>query len=589
MVLGAPGAGKSTFLRKMGLEALKGKQGRFNYGLIPVFVELKRFTEREIEIQQYLTNEFTTCGFPQPKETVNQLLEQGKLLILLDGLDEIPTRNLNPAIDKIQDFVDKYKENRFVASSRTAAYHSSFRRFTDVTIANFDKAQIEQFIQNWFQSEEDKRANTATKCWQALNQAENQGARELAQTPLLLTFLCLVYHQSQNVPNKRSSLYGKALRILLEEWGAEKRVERDPIYQQLSIELEEVLLGKIAFAGFEQDKLFFQKQEIVQQIKSFLTSNLNAPQHLDGEKVLQAIELQQGILVERAADIFSFSHLTFQEYLVAQHLVDNNKIPELVSNYATNIRWQEVFLLVAELMRGGADDLLWLMEQQARQYLTTPVGQKYLVPLLDWSEKMTAGSKSKLTSGKKRAIANAYVIAYAYANAYAIANAYANVLANAYANAYAITNVIANAYANAYAITNAIANAYAIAYANANANALEKFIDVARELDKLEIYNRVNYNVLIARLEVLKARIPDDQQPRKVQRKFSQKIIQTWLEAFQLSLELVTIPQAELEEIDQQYFYVHWLLVKCKEAAMFVSPQTWQQLEEKMLTADEHR
>ena len=53
----------------------------------------------------------------------------------------------------------------------------------------------------------------------------------LAHTPLLLTFLCLVYDYSQNVMTNRSALYGRALDILLEEWAAEKRLERDEIYQ----------------------------------------------------------------------------------------------------------------------------------------------------------------------------------------------------------------------------------------------------------------------------------------------------------------------------------------------------------------------
>ncbi|MEH2012321.1 hypothetical protein [Nostoc sp.] len=50
-----------------------------------------------------------------------------------------------------------------------------------------------------------------------------------------------------------------------------------------------------------------------------MASSLNAPQHLDGESVLNAIALQQGILVERAEDVFSFSHLTLQEYLTGQY------------------------------------------------------------------------------------------------------------------------------------------------------------------------------------------------------------------------------------------------------------------------------
>ncbi len=51
---------------------------------------------------------------------------------------------------------------------------------------------------------------------------------------------------------------------------------------------------------------------------------------LDSEKVLNAIEVQQGILVERMEDQYSFSHLTLQEYLTAQYLVDNNEWKALV-------------------------------------------------------------------------------------------------------------------------------------------------------------------------------------------------------------------------------------------------------------------
>lgn len=64
MVLGAPGVGKSTFLRKTGLEALKGKKGEFKHHLIPVFLELKRFTSGDINIEKVIAEEFRICGFP---------------------------------------------------------------------------------------------------------------------------------------------------------------------------------------------------------------------------------------------------------------------------------------------------------------------------------------------------------------------------------------------------------------------------------------------------------------------------------------------------------------------------------------------
>jgi predicted NACHT family NTPase len=116
MVLGGPGAGKSTFLRRMGLEALKGKRSGFKHACIPVFIELKKFNTGEINIEHEIAEEFRICGFPSHEAFTAKALEQGKLLILLDGLDEVPTQRLNEAIGQIQNFVDLHDQNRFITS-----------------------------------------------------------------------------------------------------------------------------------------------------------------------------------------------------------------------------------------------------------------------------------------------------------------------------------------------------------------------------------------------------------------------------------------------------------------------------------------
>ena len=111
----------------MGLEALKGQklmQESYKHSCIPVFIELKNFTEEEINIKNMIIDEFDLCKFPQAQKSVEKLLDKGKLLILLDGLDEVPTKNMDRVINKIQDFVDKHDKNRFLISCRTAAYNN---------------------------------------------------------------------------------------------------------------------------------------------------------------------------------------------------------------------------------------------------------------------------------------------------------------------------------------------------------------------------------------------------------------------------------------------------------------------------------
>lgn len=370
MVLGAPGSGKSTFLRQIGLKALKGKKiGEFQHPCIPVLIELKRLTDRKIDLQEIITQEFEICNWPSASRFVKQALEKGRLLILLDGLDEVPAAKFIQVTETIRDFVDRYDQNRYIISSRNANLQP-FHRFTDVVLAEFDDEQIEQFIGNWFSVEADRQTKTAQRCWNLLNQSENKAAKELAQTPLLLTFLCLVYNRAQTFPSNRSQLYQKALQILLEEWAAEKRILRETIYEGLSVELEEVLLAELAYQGFVADRLFFSQSELVEQIKHFLAENLNAPKQLSGKKVLEAMAVQQGILVERAENVYSFSHLVLQEYLVALYISDHNLYSDVVTKkHLTHSTWREVFLLVSGLARWGADNFLLLIEQHSQQYI----------------------------------------------------------------------------------------------------------------------------------------------------------------------------------------------------------------------------
>ena len=565
MVFGEPGIGKSTFLRKVGLEAMKGNHEKYQHNLTPVLLELKHFKEEQIDIQGLIQKEFNICGFPHVEKTIPDKLKKGELLILLDGLDEVPDANTNNVITTIQNFVDHHNKNRFIISCRTAA-RNHFRQFTDIEIVEFDDQQIESFIQHWFSDEPE----TAQECWQLLQQPEYASAKELGQTPLLLTFLCLVYDENQAFPTNRSRLYGDALRILLERWAAENRLpNRRQIYENLSIENEEILLSEIAYFYFSEDRLFYNQGELTDQIKTFLMDSLNAPHYLDGEQILKTIEKEQGIFVERARGEYSFSHLTLQEYLTAKYIVDNNLVGQVVKAHLTEPRWREVFLLMAGLILGKqqTSDFFGVMAQVAKDFLQTQLGKKF-VPVLIWADRMTKDSvNSPIKPTGRRAIA--YAIAIDNSNAIAIDNANAN------ANAVFTYDI---AYDYFYINANDIANA------NAIAEFIQALIILTELFQQDQIFSTVNYQPLNTKLR-------EEQDFLNTKTQLTQKdflerikaIFQVWNQTFSLTPDLLNFEFEEINNIDNQYFYIYRLMLDCQKIAPNLAPGVWAEIENGML------
>ena len=387
MVLGSPGIGKSTFLRKVGLEALKGEDGNFEHQCIPVFLELKKFTKDPVDIEAWIIKEFKVCGYPYPEQWVNSKLEAGELLILFDGLDEVPTENISNVINKIRDFAHQYShsQNRFIVSCRSAAYIGGFADFTVVEIADFGNSQIQDYINNWFASASHREMKTAQRCWQALNGPEHQATKALAQNPLSLALLCRVYEDEQNFPPKRAILYERILNIFFKKWSAEKGVHRDPpMSPYLAIPTVKDLLSEIAAENFKADRLVFSEDELIDQIQEFYQRRTDTSSNFDASGILDAILIDPGLFVEQANGIYSFFHLTFQEYLTANHFVKTQSIQNLISNHLHDDRYREIFLFTAGLM-GKADNLLLAMEAETIEDINT----HELEELFRWAEKIT--------------------------------------------------------------------------------------------------------------------------------------------------------------------------------------------------------
>ncbi|QIR38904.1 NACHT domain-containing NTPase [Tolypothrix sp. PCC 7910] len=369
MILGKPGAGKTTFLRYLAIHCIEGK---FQGERVPIFITLKDFAEFANKpglleyIAQLMGQVSCLASYSTTTSLTEHLLSQGKMLILLDGLDEVREEDSERILKEIREFAIQFQNNHFVMTCRIAAKEYTFEKFTEVEIADFEDEQIVNFAIQWFKGKAVK-SDIFIKRIQ-----DNSRIRELATNPLLLTLLCLVFEGSMDFPANRSELYEEGVDALLKKWDASRGIERNQVYKKLSLKRKEELLSKIALITFERGEYFFKQraaeQYITEYIRNLPDANLDEEElQRDSTDVLRSIEAQHGLLIEIAKGIYSFSHQTFHEYFAAREIVvvkqSSEEALRNLTSHVTEKRWQEIMLLAVG-MSPSADSLLQLMKQQ---------------------------------------------------------------------------------------------------------------------------------------------------------------------------------------------------------------------------------
>jgi NACHT domain len=383
-ILGKPGAGKTTFLKYLTIQAAKGEIEK-----IPIFVSLKEWADSELDLMKFLDQEFDICGFPDARHFVDYILDKGSALVLFDGLDEVNQEGNRRArmINELRNFSNKYSKAQCLITCRVAATEYTFERFIYVELADFTDRQVSTFVKKWFKGSRKKRQIFD----EAFNRPENRRLQELTRTPLLLSLLCLSFDATLDIPQRRVEIYEESVEALLKKWDTSRSIKRDEIYRGLSLGRKRQMFARIAAQSFQEGKIFFKQTALSKQIVAYLLQLPNAEEseEIDGDAVLKAIEAQHGIFTERAHRIYSFSHLTFQEYFTAKHIVADTTGRALrgllATGNLTDDRWREVISLTVSLL-DNADDffdifLNSLDELAAREPL--------LVSLLEWVKSKT--------------------------------------------------------------------------------------------------------------------------------------------------------------------------------------------------------
>lgn len=357
-ILGRPGAGKTTFLRYLAILACRGEIEK-----TPIFITLKDWSDSHLTIEKFIAKQFEICGLPDVAPFTRALLEEGKALILLDGLDEVNEEGgkRNQIIKEIVTLSLKYRKCQICLTCRTAATDYSFERFKYIEVADFTKEQQLNFIKQWY----GRNASQLQRFMQGWQEPSNQGIRDLGRTPLLITLLCLAFDETLQFPPRQVDLYREAIDALLKKWDSSRLIGRDTFYKNLSFSRREHLLEYIAAHFYFNSQTVFQKRNIETYISNFLNGlpDKEKSEKADAEIVLKQIEAQHGLIIERARNIYSFSHLTIQEYFTASYIVqsyDANLLEQIIGIALKDQKWREVVLYTVALLP-SAEPILKIM------------------------------------------------------------------------------------------------------------------------------------------------------------------------------------------------------------------------------------
>jgi hypothetical protein len=585
MILGLPAAGKTTYLKYIGSEALRYPKSRYKHDLMPIFLQMRNFYCNTDTLLQAIAEELEKSGFPSPQDLAIWMLEQGKLLILFDGLNESVISH-NHLSHLIKEFVNNYPQNRYIASSRLDAYKNTVGQFLEVELHAWGDLHIQEYIHKWYAIAQNFKDNhspdiaseSAQSCWKILQ--ANPIARGLAKSPLNLSMLCLLRDRGYSLPSNVSRLYQKGIQVILEESILSQQLGNVEAGNSLSTEILELILTKLATRSFEIRQLAMPLDVVTSHIEDILNNYLLGFEELSTDFILKLLK-NLGIckIIDMGGGTsFAFSHISFQEYFVALYIHERHKTKDLVANHLGDRHWQNVFLLLAGMMSGNVEELLIDIEVQSAKY----INESQLRNVLIWLEKVASNATGDFKNVSKRIAAlflarPRFLLELAPALSLTRMLSLAKKLLEMFDLSFNLDKV--------FEAELSLSLAHALDFDSATELSLATQLCISLEEALLKVEfdpSQIKFKDLKMRLDSLHTQAPSYDQPFDVQLQFRNQLSNTWMETLYLPLDSGQLSLQEISNLEN-YLYANLLILKCKNAAIAIPKKTWQDIESRML------
>lgn len=383
-LLAKPGGGKSTLIRRIALAyAFNDRKIRVNDDLpdrdwFPIYIRCRDLGENvqssikdniyaiinRAELSQY-KNEFI--------ELIDEYIEKNKVLLLIDGLDEISNEQHRiKFVNQLYTFVNEYSEVHIILTSRETGFRIVAEKLSQYckqyAISDLSKYKIRELSKKWHEAFLDNMIQANEDANSVCNIIfQDPRIIALARNPLLLTTLLFVKRWLGYLPTKKCQLYQEMIKLLLVSWNTVAHIKMD-------LDEAEPQLAFIAYEMTKKGKQTIQKTELLKCIEEARKSlpGLLGYTRVSPKEFIDQVEDRSSILIRQgfeknekgdAVPYYEFSHLSFQEYLTAKAIAEGWISQEeqsksiymsILEEHLTESQWREVIPLTAVLLKQQA-------------------------------------------------------------------------------------------------------------------------------------------------------------------------------------------------------------------------------------------
>ncbi len=331
IILGQPGAGKTTSLKHLCYSLLFEEKNDYNNFKVPLVIRLRDLNSDLVGIDEkyglcifrYI---FTKLGinidyhstFEQDQKrnliikSVVTVLEELNILLVLDGLDEVTDfKKKDTILKEFNELALGLTNSRVILTSRLGEFHARFDNSLVFEICSLSKEQINEFAI--------KRFNDELKAKLFLEQLLSSTYYDTALRPLTLAYLTLIYERYGRIHDKPKEIYKRILRLLIEEWNVQNSVHRESKYSNFDSDRKLEFLAALSYTLTVTHRTTSFTDKMLVDAYSSICSDFSLPQS-QVKKVLSENENHNGLFLQTFYNTFEFSHKSLQEYLTADYL-----------------------------------------------------------------------------------------------------------------------------------------------------------------------------------------------------------------------------------------------------------------------------